>query len=135
MERRRQMAENNHSIYEVVRHLEEAWNNNDSQRFASTFHEDADYITIFGLHYNGRELVDTNHRRIFASLYNESRSRFSIESVRFVRPDVVVVFTKAVLELKSGETISCRPTMLLTKDNRRWQIAVLQNTAVSDMCP
>ena len=126
------MAENNHSIYEVVRHLEEAWNSSDSQRFAAIFQEDADYITIFGLHYNGRELVDANHRRIFDTLYKESRSRFSIESVRFVRPDVVVVFTKAELELKSGETICSRPTLMLTKDSGKWQVAVLQNTVVSN---
>ena len=126
------MAENNHSIYEVVRHLEEAWNSNDSQRFAAIFQEDADYITIFGLHYNGRELVDTNHRIIFDTIYKESWSRFSIENVRFVRPDVVVVFTKAELELKSGETLSSRPTLTLTKDSGRWQIAVLQNTIVSN---
>ena len=129
------MAQNNHSIYEVVRHLEEAWNSSDSQRFASSFQEDADYITIFGLHYNGRDLVDTNHRRIFDTIYKESRSRLSIESVRFVRPDVVVVFTKAELQLKNGETVSSRPTLMLTKDNGPWRIAVLQNTPVSETRP
>lgn len=124
--------ENNHSIYELVRVLEEAWNNGNSQCFASVFAEDADFITVLGKHYNGRGPIDAGHRQIFDTIYKESRNRYTIEGVRFVRPDVVVVFVSALLELADGRTISARPTMVLTKENGKWQVAVLQNTAVAE---
>ena len=125
-----QMQDNGQSIYELVKHLEAAWNNSDSRRFAEAFLEDADFITIFGTHYNGRDQVDANHRRIFDTIYKDSRNHFAIESVRFVRPDVVVVFVQATLELKDGKTLSARPSLLLTKEGGKWRIAVLHNTAV-----
>jgi uncharacterized protein (TIGR02246 family) len=125
------MMDNNHSIYELVRILEDAWNGSNSQRFASVFAEDADFITVMGKHYNGRESVDAGHRAIFDTIYKASRNRYTIEGVRFIRPDVVVVFVRARLELADSRTISARPTMLLTKENGKWQVAVLQNTVVA----
>jgi len=128
---RKQMTDNNHSIYELVRVLEDAWNSGNSQRFASVFAEDADFITVLGKHYNGREAIDAGHRAIFDTIYKGSRNRYTIEGLRFVRPDVVVVFVRAQLELADDRVISACPTMVLTKENGKWQVAVLQNTVVS----
>jgi uncharacterized protein (TIGR02246 family) len=125
------MTDNNHSIYELVRVLEDAWNGSNSQRFASVFAEDADFITVMGKHYNGRGPIDAGHRAIFDTIYKGSRNRYTIEGVRFVRPDVVVVFVRALLELADDKTISARPTMVLTKENGKWQVEVLQNTVVA----
>jgi len=131
MKQRKQKMENNHSIYELVRVLEDAWNSGNSQRFASVFADDADFITVMGEHYNGRGSVDVGHRAIFDTIYKDSRNRYTIEGVRFIRPDVVVVFVRALLELADGKTISARPTMVLTKENGKWQVAVLQNTVIA----
>jgi len=125
------MTDNNHSIYELVRVLEDAWNSSNSQRFASVFADDADFITVLGKHYNGRGPIDAGHRAIFDTIYKGSRNRYTIEGVRFVRPDVVVVFVRALLELADNKTISARPTMVLTKENGKWQVEVLQNTVVA----
>lgn len=125
------MTDNNHSIYELVRLLEDAWNGSNSQRFASVFAEDADFITVLGKHYNGRESIDAGHRAIFDTIYKGSHNRYTIEGVRFIRPDVVVVFVSANLELADSRAISARPTMLLIKENGKWQVAVLQNTVVA----
>jgi uncharacterized protein (TIGR02246 family) len=131
-ERKKMNSGNNTSIYELVRTLEEAWNNSNSDRFASVFAEDADFITVLGTHYNGRGSVETGHRRIFDTIFKNSHNRYSIAGVRFVRPDVVVVFVQARLSLQDGRTITARPTMLLTRENGKWQVAVLQNTAVAE---
>jgi len=125
------MTDNNHSIYKLVRVLEDAWNSSNSQRFASVFADDADFITVLGKHYNGRGPIDAGHRAIFDTIYKGSRNRYTIEGVRFVRPDVVVVFVRALLELADNKTISARPTMVLTKENGKWQVEVLQNTVVA----
>ena len=125
------MTDNNHSIYELVRVLEDAWNSSNSQRFASVFADDADFITVLGKHYNGRGPIDAGHRAIFDTIYKGSRNRYTIEGVRFVRPDVVVVFVRALLQLAENKTISARPTMVLTKENGKWQVEVLQNTVVA----
>ena len=103
---KKQMADNNHSIYELVRLLEDAWNSSNSQRFASVFAEDTDFITVMGKHYNGRGPIGAGHQAIFDTIYKGSRNRYTIEGVRFIRPDVVVVFVRALLELADNRTIS-----------------------------
>jgi uncharacterized protein (TIGR02246 family) len=135
IEQRRKMADNGHTIFDLVRQLEEAWNRGDSKKFASAFADDADFITIFGMHYNGRQQVDSNHRRIFDTIYKGSINKLTLESVRFIRPDVVLAFIRAVLELDGGRTLVARPTLVLTKEHGKWAIAALQNTAVSEGQP
>ncbi len=67
-----------------------------------------------------------------------SSSLLSIESrsIRFVRPDVAVVFAQMHLALTQDAPkpdFNTRPTMVMVKEQGKWQIFALQNTRISEV--
>lgn len=118
-------------LRELVAHLEESWNRYDSEAYATVFAEDADFIHILGAHYIGRESVDTAHRRIWDTIYKGSRVKMEVEKIRQLGNDTAIVFTHAALEFfQGGEkvTMKSRPTLIVQRNNGRWEIAAFQNT-------
>ena len=122
-------------LVEIVKKLEDAWNNSDSVAWASLFAEDADFIHVLGGHFHGQTDIERGHRTIFDTIYKGSRNNFKVEDVRFVRPDVAVVFIHANLiwYLNGAEQrIQARPTFVAEKNqDGGWKIVVFQNTLVT----
>lgn len=123
----------------LVAHLQDSWNRYDSNAFASVFAEDADFIHILGGHYVGRESVDKAHRTIWDTIYTGSKSKMEAHKIRSLGENAAIVFTQATLEFfQGGEkvVIKSRPTLIVHRNNGKWQIAAFQNTlqkeAVSD---
>jgi hypothetical protein len=59
-----------------------------------------------------------------------------LRSIRFVRPEVAVVFALAHVEFKeNNETreIETRPTLIVVKEQAKWQIVTFQNTKISEV--
>jgi uncharacterized protein (TIGR02246 family) len=129
------MTTNERPLHEVVEKLESAWNNYDSAAWAALFAEDADFIHILGGHFHGREAVERGHRQIFDTIYKGSHNNYTVEGVRFVRPDVAIVFIRAHLKwyLNGAEQkIDARPTLIAhKKDNGQWEIVTFQNTLIT----
>ena len=119
-------------IRDLVRWLEMSWNSSASAGFATSFAEDADFINILGMHHTGRSSIEAGHRQIFDTIYKGSRVGYTLEKVRFVRPDVAIAFVRARLELLDGKILETRPTLTLARTGNRWQIVVLQNTLIAD---
>ncbi len=133
------MTNDERPLYEIVEKLEAAWNNSDSVTWAALFVEDADFIHILGRHFHGRSEVERGHRTIFDTIYKGSRNSFKVESVRFVRPDVALVFIVASLAwyLNGAEQhIQARPTLVAQKnDSGQWEIVAFQNTLITPAGP
>ena len=124
------------ALQDVVKQMEAAWNAHDSKSFAAQFTEDATFIQIFGGQLDGRAAVEASHRAIFETIYKGSHASFTLRSIRFVRPDVAIVFTQAHLKFYEGfeaREIETRPTMIMVKEPSKWQIVALQNTRVSEL--
>jgi len=122
------------SVQNIVGQLEIAWNNYDSASFAELFVEDANFIHIFGGQLDGRTAIEAAHRLIFDTIYKGSQARFLFQSVRFVSPEVAIVFVRAHVKFKEGNEmreIETRPTLIVVKEQERWQIVAFQNTKVS----
>ena len=123
-------------VHGIVEHLETAWNRYDSVGFASLFSEDATFIHIFGGQLDGRRAIEAAHTNIFENIYRGSHAGFVLRSIRFLRPDVAVVFTRARVQFKQGNEareIETRPTLIVEKEQDKWQIAVFQNTKISEV--
>jgi uncharacterized protein (TIGR02246 family) len=126
-------------LYEIVEKLESAWNNSDSVAWASLFVEDADFIHILGGHFHGREAIEQGHRTIFDTIYKGSRLNLKVEKVRFLRPDVAIVFIRTNLKWYLGgaeQEVQARPTLVAQKnDSGRWEIVAFQNTLITPAGP
>ncbi len=122
-------------LYEIVGKLEAAWNRYDSVAWTAQFADDADFIHILGGHFQGREAIEHGHRVIFDGIYKGSHNKFTAEKVRFVRPDVALVFVLANLTwyLNGAEQhIQARPILVAQKnDNGKWEIVAFQNTLIT----
>ena len=129
------MNPDEHLLHELVKKLEAAWNSSDSVTWAAQFAEDADFIHVLGAHYSGRTSIERGHRTIFDTIYKGSRNDLKVEQIRFVRPDVAIVFIHGNLlwYLNGAEQhIEARPTLVAEKSSDgRWQIVAFQNTLVT----
>ena len=116
-----------------VKQMETGWNAHDGKAFAAPFAVDADYVVINGMHAKGRDEIEKGHVGIFTTIYKDSRNAATIKSVRFIRKDVAVVHAEWNLEFTiAGETRKghALSTMIMTKDNDKWEIAAFQNTSI-----
>ena len=90
------------AIEGILQQLETAWNRYDSMSFAMAFTEDANFIQIFGGQLDRRAAIQAAHRHIFETIYKGSPASFVLRSIRFLRPDVAVVFSRAHVKFKEG---------------------------------
>ncbi len=73
---------------------------------------------------------------IFGTIYKDSTVRYSVEKIKFVRPDVAVVFLRQYLHFAEGgmpQDLEARPTILAEKVGSAWRIVALQNTRISEV--
>jgi len=130
------MTTDEQAIGDVLKQLEAAWNASDSNAFAAKFLEDATFIQIFGGQMDGRPAIEASHRVIFDTIYKGSHASFTLRSVRALRPGVAIAFSQAHLKFFDGNQpreMDTRPTLILVQEDGRWQIAVLQNTRVTEV--
>ena len=124
------------ALHGMVYQLEAAWNAADSASFAALFAEDADFIHILGGYYTGRAAIEAGHRMIFGTIYKGSTVRYSVEKIRFLRPDVAVVFLRQFLQFREGGATSeleARPAIVAEKVDGSWRVVTLQNTRITEV--
>ena len=130
------MTADEQAIQDVLTQIENACNAGDSTALAASFVEDANFIHIYGGQLDGRRAVEDSHRYIFDTIYKGSQVRYTLRSVRFVRPDVAIVFSRAHLTFYEGNEareVDSRPTFTMVKEQGKWQIAVFQKTRISEV--
>jgi len=123
------------SIRKVVQQVQDGWNAHNGKAFASQFATDADYVVVNGMRAKGRQEIEEGHTAIFSSIYKDSKNVATVQSVRFLRPDVSVVHIEWNLEFTmGGEKKKARAmnTMVMTKENGKWSIAAFQNTPIEE---
>src|SRR5439155_6750342 len=113
-----------------------AWNAYDSVSIAALFVEDANFIQIYGGQLDGRTAIEAAHRHIFDTIYKGSHATFTLRNTRFLRPDVAIVFARAHVKFREGNEareIETRPTLIVVKEQDKWQIVAFQNTKISEV--
>jgi uncharacterized protein (TIGR02246 family) len=119
------------AIRENVKHLEDGWNTKSGALFAKPFAEDADYVVINGMYIKGRAVIETQHQRIFDTIYKETKIKLTVKQIRFLRPDVAVVHVSGHRDGPTSElTQDAMLTLVMTKEKQGWTIAAFQNTGV-----
>jgi uncharacterized protein (TIGR02246 family) len=130
------MTHDERALHQLVYHLEAAWNAGDAHAFAEAFTQDAEFIHILGGYYTGRAAIEAGHRMIFGTIYKGSNVRYSVEKIRFVRPEVALVFLRQYLKFSEGgiaADLEARPTIVAENSGDNWRIVALQNTRITDV--
>ena len=121
------------AIRVIIANLNDAWTKGDAKLWGEQFAEDADFTAWMGAYVKGREVVTSEHGRIFQTIYKGTKLRLDVRSIRFLRNDIAVVHAEGRVAKKEEEFPSAPlvvPVLILTKEKGRWQIAVFQNTLV-----
>jgi uncharacterized protein (TIGR02246 family) len=121
------------AIRKVVQQVQDGWNAKSGEAFAAPFAADADYVVVNGLKLKGRDLIEKGHMSIFLTVYKDSHNVATVQSIRFLRPDVAVVHVEWNLEFRLNEKTEkghAINTMVMTKDGGKWRIAAFQNTSI-----
>lgn len=121
------------AIRQVVQRVQDGWNAHDGKAFAAPFATDADYVVVNGMLAQGREAIEKGHVAIFTTIYKDSHNVATVKNIRFLRPDVAVVHVEWNLDIRpGGEKGHAMNTMVMTKADGKWSIAVFQNTAIQE---
>jgi uncharacterized protein (TIGR02246 family) len=126
------------AIRAIVERVEAGWNAGSGEASAAPFAEDADSVVATGMRIKGRQAIADNFQRIFDTMYKGSRNELTVDSVRFLRPDVAVAHVRAHLRFTSdGKPVETDTigTWVLTKGPDGWSIVAFQNTGVRPPAP
>ncbi len=119
------------AIRGILMRLETAWTGGDGKKFGEEFAEDADFTVWNGMYLKGRKTIAEGHQHIFDTIYKDTKLRFNIRQIRFLRDDVAVVHATGVVAKKSAEfpaTPMVVPVFVFSNENGKWQITAFQNT-------
>jgi uncharacterized protein (TIGR02246 family) len=125
------------SVEAVVSALAQGWNRHDMTAFAAAFSENADFVNVIGMHWQGRQEIEAKHAQVHRTIFRNSRLRLVEQAVRFLSPTIALAH--ASWEMKGAETLpgwnapETRRgimTLVLTKEADRWLIAAAHNTDI-----
>ena len=122
------------SIESVAAGLFRAWNFADALAFAGFFSEDADLVTIHGMHLRGRQAIAGVYQLLFRSVFAGSVAEGSITSIRELQAGVAMVHGKIDLTVPSGALAGLQhiaTSMAMVQVGSEWKIASMHNTLVN----
>ena len=121
------------AIRENVRQMEAGWNAKSGALFAKPFADDADYVVINGMYFQGRAIIEQAHQHIFNTIFKNTTVSLSVKQIRFLRPDVAIVHITGHKDAPESEkelVTDSLVSLVMTKDKQGWKIAAFQNTQV-----
>lgn len=116
--------------------LQDAWNAGDGAAFAAPFAEDADFVTVAGMHAHGRQEIADNHDRIFSTVYKGSRVSMRLAQLRELPGGLTLMHLAPTLEVPEGPmagTMNALMTIVIDGSGAAPQIVALHNTIVRDL--
>jgi uncharacterized protein (TIGR02246 family) len=114
--------------------VEAAWNKHDAATLDQSFVEDCDFVNVFGEWISGRDKLVKTHAALFTGPFRESYKHFTVEKIRFVRPDVAIVHVRGRNTDHDGKLLEgdlgTIAVLVMVKDRGKWWIVTGQNTGV-----
>lgn len=88
----------------------------------SAYADDIDHINVFGEWHQGKTAIKEDIVRLHTGPGENSHKDYTIEMMRFIKPDVEVVTVRSVSQL--GGNIG---TYVMTKDTGQWLVVNFTN--------
>ena len=125
-------------IKAVLTAYENAWNQHDmGQPFAKLFTENASWVNIVGMHWQGKANIVKAHAVFHKIMFHHTALHFYPNpQITLLKPDVAVVVAKCAVEGytdPSGGKHTAQDdimTLTLVKENGQWLIAAGENVEI-----
>jgi uncharacterized protein (TIGR02246 family) len=133
------------AVRKIVADEDTAWNAGDAVEYAKHFADDGSATTIRGEFYTGHEEFIKRHAGIFGSIFKNTTLKQEIVSVRFLKPDVAMVETLAMvggikapppgMPVDASGVLRTRLLQVMTHNGGEWKIVAYHNVAVPPSKP
>ena len=121
--------------HQMLRRLEQAWNDGDGAAFAATYAPDASFVNVRGERVVGSAAIGAGHDRIFRSIYAGSVNQMEPIEARTLGEGVLVVVSLNTLDVPAGPLAGRHQafsTNVLSRGvDGTWLIAASHNTLVA----
>lgn len=127
-----QNSEDQKSIEKLVKTMQQGWDSADGDLFASAFADVHDFIVWNGYYFKNlsRSGNGMAHQNIFDTFYKDTRLYYTIDKMKFIREDVVLIHVLGAVVNKEEERPE-NPQVLFTgiveKVNGIWQFVSFHN--------
>lgn len=130
------------AVGQIIQEEVTAWNQGDADAYSRHFASDGTFTNILGMFFTGHQAFRDRHEEILKGMFRGTVLKQDIVSVKFVRPDVVVVETQTWLSNfpKSGPPSSMhtdaqgrlqtRLLQVMVRDEGDWKIATYHNVEI-----
>ena len=121
----------------VISALAESWNRHDMAAFGAAFSENADFVNVIGMHWQGRQLIQAKHAGVHRTIFRNSTLQIMEQSVRFLSPGIALAHVST--QVKGAESLGEQNapeirraimTCVLVKEDDRWLITSAHNTDI-----
>lgn len=120
------------TVEQIISGMQQAWNAGDGAGWGAHFAEDADFVDALGRIQRGREVIGSEHQKIFDTVYQGSVLEIRLVDSRRLGDGLLLVHTDSTLQVPAGPregTIDGVQTKLI----RDGLIHAFHNTARGDL--
>ena len=114
-------------IHGVVEQWKQAWNRHDMSEMAALVTDDADFVNVWGMHWQGRARIEKEHADRHRAQFKDSIWINREVRVQFLKPDVALVHLAWGMEPPREGLF----TWILLKAEGKWHIHAAHNTDVA----
>jgi uncharacterized protein (TIGR02246 family) len=122
-------------ITQVIADVERGFNAKDAGLMNRHLAPDAAVVSALGVRVVGLAEIMAVSERGLAGALRDQFARYEVRDVRFVRPDVALVYKEAYAVTEDGEPVEVGHAMnalyVLVKEDGRWLVTARQNTLVA----
>jgi uncharacterized protein (TIGR02246 family) len=128
------------AIEAIVADQDAAWNAGDAQAYCRRMLKEATFTNIVGSFFVGRDAFAANMSGLFSGLFKGSINRQTVQSIRFITPDIAVVDTISSLsgfarvpvgaEAVDG-VMHSRPEQVMVRRADGWWVASFHNVTIN----
>lgn len=109
------------AIKDLLARFYEGWNTHDVEKMVSVYADDIDHINAFGRWNKGKQAIREDLTQFHAGPGKNSQKNYTIEKVRFLKPDV------AIVQVRSISSVGNIGTYIFSKDTGKWVVVSFTN--------
>ncbi len=114
-------SEDETAIKDLLARFYEGWNTHDVEKMISVYTDDIDHINAFGRWNKGKQAIKADLTEFHAGPGKNSQKTYTIEKIRFLKPDVVLV------QVRSISAVGNIGTYVFSKNAGKWLVVSFTN--------